>query len=400
VQSRQPTGQPEGSDKSPIAQQALSRFSPLDFQASANHKLSGSFGSGLAGNNLGTVPKGEQTFDGVKFDIADGLIHLGRKDPPLKEPRPDRVEGIKVSKAFAKLHILHATVGGAYKPTQYVPDGTKIAEYLVHYHDGATATIPIVYGEDVRDFNNFGTATAVTRGKLAWKGDNQYMQARGQGQSCLYLSAWDNPYPTKTVVSIDFVRVGDTPVAPFCVAMTAADPLKARASVKPLTAADLDRLWTELANSGTPAADAVEVLAGAPAQALAFLGPRIRAPGPTADVKRIAALIAKLDDDNFFERDTASKELQKLGLEALPQLRRAALETKSAEVRQRAEELLDKLRTANPTADQRRLQAVVSVLELIASNDARKLLEELAGGNAGGWLADEAQESLKRLRKN
>ena len=32
--------------------------------------------------------------------------------------------------------------------------------------------------------------------------------------------AWENPHPTKKVVSIDYVKVGDTPAGPFCVAMT------------------------------------------------------------------------------------------------------------------------------------------------------------------------------------
>jgi hypothetical protein len=36
----------------------------------------------------------------------------------------------------------------------------------------------------------------------------------------LYLCTWKNPHPTKKVVSIDYVKVGDTPAAPFWVAMT------------------------------------------------------------------------------------------------------------------------------------------------------------------------------------
>jgi hypothetical protein len=39
----------------------------------------------------------------------------------------------------------------------------------------------------------------------------------------------------------------------------------------------------------------------------------------------------------------------------------------------------------------------VSVLELIASDDARRVLQEVAGGKAGAWLAAEAELALKRL---
>ena len=98
------------------------------------------------------------------------------------------------------------------------------------------------------------------------------------------------------------------------------------------------------------------------------------------DAKAIAALIAKLDDDSHDEREAVSKELQKRGIEALPQIRRAAAESKSAEVRQRAQEISQKLKNVNLTADQRRLQAVLCVLELIASTEARRVLEDVASG--------------------
>src|SRR5262249_44330934 len=140
----------------------------------------------------------------------------------------------------------------------------------------------------------------------------------------LFMSTWKNPRPNAVVKSIDLASTMDTSCAPFCVAITVSDPLKARAPVKPLTAADLDRLWAELASEGAAGYDAVETLAGAPAQATPFLGPRIQAAGSTVDAKAIAALIVKLDDDSNDERETASKELEKRGIEALPQIRRAA----------------------------------------------------------------------------
>jgi hypothetical protein len=38
-------------------------------------------------------------------------------------------------------------------------------------------------------------------------------------------------------------------------------------------------------------------------------------------------------------------------------------------------------------------------LELIASDDARRVLEEVASGKAGAWLAAEAESALKRMQK-
>jgi hypothetical protein len=165
-----------------------------------------------------------------------------------------------------------------------------------------------------------------------------------------------------------------------------------------LTAAELDRLWTQLTDNGTPACDAIEALAGAPTQAISFLSPRLRAVWPTAEAKRIAAVIAKLDDDKFSVRETATAELEKLGLEGLPQLRRAMEESKSLEVRLRAQRLVKKINNVSLTPDQMRLQAVLFVFELIASDDARNLLGEVASGKAGAWLAAEAEVTLRRMQ--
>jgi hypothetical protein len=202
------------------------RFRYLDLQPHANQKLTENLGSGREGNNLAALPKGEQTFAGVKFKIADGFIQLGSK--LLAEARPNRVEGIQVGRTFAKLHLLHATgygngsvVGEAGKAGDplFIPDNTQIAAYKVRFEDGATATIAVVYGKDVRDWWFTDKSKDVSRGKVAWKGENEL----GKGfasQIRLYLSTWENPHPAKRVVSLDYEKRGDSEAAPFCVAIT------------------------------------------------------------------------------------------------------------------------------------------------------------------------------------
>jgi hypothetical protein len=205
---------------------AEKRFAYVDLQPKANQKLSDNFGSGREGNNLAGLPKGEQTFEGVKFKIEDGIIQLGSK--LLKEEKPDKVEGIKVGRAFPKLHLLHATgygngseIGkdGMEGDPLFVADDTEIAAYKVRYEDGSVETIPVVYGKDVRDWWFAENSKGVTRGKVAWKGDNDL--AKGfQSQVRLYLTTWKNPHPAKRVASIDYVKTNDTPAAPFCVAIS------------------------------------------------------------------------------------------------------------------------------------------------------------------------------------
>jgi hypothetical protein len=364
----------------------LGRFYPVDLQASANQKRVDNF-QNQPDNNLAELAAGKHQLLGIPFEVGDGVLQLGST---IQTGMPEKI-GIKVGRKFTTLHVLHSAAYG-------VNEGqVTIASYTLHYEDGTTHSVPVVNRMDIFAFWKRPGDRNQSSAKEAWVGSNANVKKNGNNIR-LYAATWENPRPGTSVVSIDFVSAM-TRSAPFCVAMTVADPLQPRAPAKPLTAAELDRLWTQLAGEGTPACDAVEALAGAPTQAVAFLRPRVRAGEPPADVKKIAALITKLDDDEFSDREMASAELQKLGQEALPQLQRTVEESKSAEVRLRAQSLLEKLNTVSLTPDQKRLQAVLYVFELIASDEARKVLDEVANGKAGAWLAAEAEAALKRMRK-
>jgi hypothetical protein len=103
-----------------------------------NKKLSDDM-SALEGNTLDTLPQGEQTLSGVKFQIGDGLIQLASA---VRPEWPTTVEGIPVEGKFVRLYLLHATQRG----DSEAKDGTLIGRYVVHYEDGKRETIPIVYG--------------------------------------------------------------------------------------------------------------------------------------------------------------------------------------------------------------------------------------------------------------
>jgi hypothetical protein len=191
------------------------KFLAVDLQPKANQKLADSLGGD--GNEL-TVPKGEKTFDGVHFKIGTGFLHLGSTQ--LKD-RPDKIEGIKLDKTCIKIHILQATQFGndTEGGPRYVADGTKIAEYKINYDDKSTETIPVVFGEDVRDWWFSAASKGVSRAKVVWSGDNE--MAKGLEQRIrLYMTSWDNPHPDRKIASIDYVRVGEGAGAAFCVAIT------------------------------------------------------------------------------------------------------------------------------------------------------------------------------------
>jgi hypothetical protein len=138
---------------------------------------------------------------------------------------PEKVEGIKVGRTFKRLHLLHATQFGGGPNREgsawFVKDDTPIGEYRVHYADRSVVTIPIKYGQQVRDWFFIDGEKGVSDGKVAWTGDNQRAQQVG-ARIRVYLTTWQNSRPGKKVVSIDYIVYKDkTVAAPFCLAMTA-----------------------------------------------------------------------------------------------------------------------------------------------------------------------------------
>jgi len=186
------------------------KFTFVDLQPKGNHKLSDSLGP-LEGNNLAGVPHGPQKLEGTWFKIGERLVRVrGQRSP---EP-PEVVRAIAIDARFDTLHILHSTMfGNAFG----ADDGTEIGAYVVRYADGTEVRIPIIYGEDVRDWWRSSDPAKPSRGKLAWAGTNA---AAGEGDEIrLFSSEWKNPHPDKRVVAIDF-ETKNTVCAPFLVALT------------------------------------------------------------------------------------------------------------------------------------------------------------------------------------
>jgi hypothetical protein len=137
----------------------------VDLQPKANQKLKDDFhGTQFPGNNLASLPQGVQTLEGVKFNIGEKLIQLTSTQDAVAD-NPEKVEGLRVGAKLAKLHILHAAAWGT-------DDGTLIGEYTVNWDDGTSVTIPIEYGKDVLDWWCNADSGEPTRGKVAWKGEN------------------------------------------------------------------------------------------------------------------------------------------------------------------------------------------------------------------------------------
>jgi WD40 repeat protein len=164
-------------------------------------------------NDLAGLPQGVQTLGGVEFDVR-GVVQLrGRDASSLPGPLPERVTGMTVHQKCQRLHFLHGADSGV------VSDGTEIGAYVLWFTNGLRWEIPIVYGQDVRDWwgppsNPPQTKDAV----VAWTGSNP--AARRYGRLLrLYRRTWINPLPEVEIESIDFVsRVTDC--NPFLIAIS------------------------------------------------------------------------------------------------------------------------------------------------------------------------------------
>jgi RNA polymerase sigma factor (sigma-70 family) len=162
-----------------------------------------------------------------------------------------------------------------------------------------------------------------------------------------------------------------------------------------LSARQRDGLWNDLGDADAARAfAAAATLAASPKQAVAVARERLK-PAVAPDAKRMKALLAELDSDNFEDREKASKELANLDELARPAL--TEREALSPEARHRAEELLARLRADRvPLPDLLRGLRVVELLEWTGSAEAKELLTELAKGAPRARLTEEARSALKQ----
>jgi hypothetical protein len=163
-------------------------------------------------NDLAAMPRGEQRFGGVAFDVR-GVVQLsGAALENLGARFPRRVDGMLVGRRLSRLHILH---GAAWDALVRTPLGS----YVMHYADGRSHEMRVIYGEHVREWWFYPTQPQITLGAaIAWQGPNEASRSVGM-EVRVYQMTWANPWPDAEVASIDFVSAMEKP-APFLIALT------------------------------------------------------------------------------------------------------------------------------------------------------------------------------------
>jgi WD40 repeat protein len=151
--------------------------------------------------------------------------------------------------------------------------------------------------------------------------------------------------------------------------------------------------WAGLAAEAPHAEQARRALLAEPVAAVELLKRRLRSAMPV-DPVAVAGLVAKLDVADYRERARATAAIQAIGRRVLPLLRESTAGSEEGKTRLAA--MIREL-SAGPTAYELREERAVEVLEHIGSPAARDLLRQLAAGDAGSVLTEEARAAGRRL---
>jgi hypothetical protein len=164
------------------------------------------------GANFASLPKGVQAFADAAYDVR-GLIQLAGKQAIAETgiDFPRAVKGINVNYKARKLHFLQ---GAAW----IAEDDTKIGEYILHYANGQTKSIPIVYQRNVKGWWIKQTDPVPTDADIAWTGENEASHKLGYNVR-IYSYTVNSPLPDEEIKTIDFVSTM-TESAPFLIAIT------------------------------------------------------------------------------------------------------------------------------------------------------------------------------------
>ncbi len=180
--------------------------------------------------------------------------------------------------------------------------------------------------------------------------------------------------------------------------LTGQAALQGADQTKQLPSMEIERAWTNLAaDDALKAHQIIWTLISAPRQAIPLLRERLK-PIRAEDNENIQRWIADLNSDNFAVRQSAAKELEKIGQPVKSALQRALKGNITLEMRRRMEQILNRLTSVPNSETVRTLRAIV-VLERIGTAEARSVLETLAGGAPEARETEEARASLERMTR-
>jgi hypothetical protein len=263
-------------------------YKPLDLAAFANRGFADQVGDDGIGGwsdqgpdiDLHQFPTGPQSFGGVPFLVGAEphcCVVLKSDARPFPEKMPDDVT-IPLGHPVEGLWFLHGAT--------YSGDG-PIGFYEVQYADGTAQQIPLVAGENLRDWVSTPALLPREKGtqsRVAWTGTTKVFPV-----VAVYQMLWVNPNPSVPVKAVRFAnptRIG----CPILIALTAAvKDEKAAAEQAAAQARARDLLARGLAAMN----------AGKDAEARDLLGQAAKAdPSLEAAYQALAQVCEKLKDED------------------------------------------------------------------------------------------------------
>jgi hypothetical protein len=165
----------------------------------------------MSNNTLKDLPRGIQTLGGTSFDIR-GIVQLSgqQAERELTVQFPKEVGNITVQQKGQNVHFLH---GCGWQS----PEGTSIATFVIHYSNGETRSVPIVYGVDVQDWWLSEEFTSDSKPNIVWTGKNH--SAPDGPPIGVFKTTWVNPLPSIEIDHIDY-QSAMMNSAPFLIAIT------------------------------------------------------------------------------------------------------------------------------------------------------------------------------------
>jgi len=179
--------------------------------------------------DLSGLPPGENKFGGVTFSIADFRTspvpsccmlqgHFAKVD--VREIK-DLAIGQKADALFL-LHALNAKDEALrWKPEHNRPNPPAVFKYVVHYADGKTAEIPVIWNQGVGHWLN-RNPKSLLNAQIGWA--STFENDTSGDKAVVYSMQWDNPNPAVEIKSVDMLYAGDGDRwgAPALLAITAA----------------------------------------------------------------------------------------------------------------------------------------------------------------------------------
>lgn len=207
------------------------KFRPLPLEDQCNQYLNKDRGWFQGSRDLAHLPIGRQDFCGVSYLIRDfrtsplpSCVMLA--GPGARGQLPSAVKGLKAgckADMLFFLHTFHRTAEWRRQgPEQQTP---VLFQYVVHYADGQTAEVPVLYGEGADHWISKQPA-GLSNAALAWAAPFPGEQA--DEQAVLYQFAWPNPRPGVVIESIDlgYGPAGSQYGTPALLAITAGEEVK------------------------------------------------------------------------------------------------------------------------------------------------------------------------------